>query len=219
MTRSPPAAPRSAPDRERPHRIRPPRPSLPRAPRVNDAAADPGPPRAPHAGIAPRHGRIARAAGLFAALLIPGLAAAQSCQSIDGIPVTYNVDFSVLQGILDANCSGCHSSGSGSGNFLIRFDVVRQQLLGPPPENGQPASSTYPGFRRVVPGRPELSLFWLKLNCNIGPGGQMPIGGSLSLAEQALFHDWIRGGAIMRGDGITDPGTDRRFVDDFEAYR
>jgi hypothetical protein len=163
------------------------------------------------------------AIGLVAvALAGPREASAQaSCTSLDGIPVTYNVQFGVLQGILDANCQGCHTSGSGDGGFLVNFDVVREELLGPPPENGAPASNTYPTFRRVVPGRPDLSLVFLKLNCSGGPSGsQMPLGsGSLTLEEQALFFDWIRGGAIMQGDGAGDPGSDRRFGDDFEAYR
>jgi hypothetical protein len=160
------------------------------------------------------------AIGLIA-LTGPRDASAQaSCTSLEGIPVTYNVQFGALQGILDANCQGCHTSGSGSGGFLINFDVVREEMLGPLPENGASASGTYPGFRRVVPGRPDLSLFFLKLNCSGGPSGnQMPIGNSLTLEEQALFFDWIRGGAIMQGDGAGDPGSDRRFVDDFEAYR
>lgn len=166
--------------------------------------------------------RSLQALMLLVFLPIAGIqgAAAQSCTSIDGIPVTYNVQFGVLQGILDTNCQGCHTNGQGSGGFLINFDVVRTEMLGPLPENGAPASSTYPSFRRVVPGRPDLSLVYLKLSCSGGPSGnQMPPGGSLTPAELALFYDWIRGGAIMPGDGAGDPGSDRRFVDDFEAYR
>lgn len=156
----------------------------------------------------------------------PREAAAQgSCTSLDGIPVTYNVSFGVLQDILDLNCQGCHTTGTGDGGFLVNFDQVREKMLGPPPENGAPASSNYPGFRRVVPGRPDLSLVFLKLNCDGAPaqsggtGGRMPLGGSLTIEEQALFYDWIRGGAIFPGDGAGDPGSDRRFVDNFEAYR
>ncbi len=195
---------------------------------VIPAAQNPSAPGA-HRAIAPRRvlGRLGSgqllalsAAGLIALAVPPKVAAQGNCTSLTGIPVTYNVQFSVLQGIFNANCQGCHTGGSGSGGFLVNPDVVRLHLLGPPPENGAPASVNYPGFRRVVPGRPESSLLFLKLNCDGGPSGlRMPPGSPLTVAEQALFFDWIRGGAVMQGDGVNDPGSDRRFLDDFEPYR
>ena len=51
------------------------------------------------------------------------------------------------------------------------------------------------GLKRVVPGDPDKSLFYLKLDINAPCGQQMPIGGVLTPKTVTRIRDWIAMGA------------------------
>lgn len=137
-----------------------------------------------------------------------------SCDSIANEPISVHLTWEGdIQGIVDNVCESCHINNS-SGNLSLRFDVVRNNLLGPN-ETGQQANG-YPDYKRVVPGDPISSLLFRKLNCdNPTPplnGGRMPATGALPTDFQALIHDWIALGAIFAQG-------DRSFVGNFETIR
>ena len=104
---------------------------------------------------------------------------------------------------------------SGSG-MNVAPENVRLAWLGSD-ETGQ-ASLNFPSWKRIVPGRPALSLVYQRIHCDDSPPGRMPPGhpgGAVDpqfLQLQALVHDWIALGAIM-------VDTDRRFAGDFETLR
>ncbi len=117
---------------------------------------------------------------------------ASGCTNLDTIPVQFTIDYqSAIQGIFDNHCIECHSGdppfpggldlGAGS-SWSHLFDMP---------------SAQDPGFVRVAPNRPSLSLLFLKVNCDMpGVGVRMPLGRpSLQDDEQALILDWIAGGA------------------------
>jgi hypothetical protein len=114
------------------------------------------------------------------------------CSNLDAVPVQFTIDYqSAIQGIFDNHCIECHAGkpplpadldlgAGGSWSHLINV-----------------SSAQDPSFTRVVPNRPELSLLFLKVNCDTpGLGHRMPFGAvPLQPEEQALILDWIAGGA------------------------
>jgi len=52
------------------------------------------------------------------------------------------------------------------------------------------------GLSLVVPGNPEMSLLYRKLNDMPPCGSRMPPTGSLSVEEIARFRTWIANGAL-----------------------
>ena len=62
-----------------------------------------------------------------------------------------------------------------------------------------------PELTYVIPGHPERSLLFQKVNCDTPPEGtRMPFNnyaGGLSVEQQALIYDWIAAGAPV---GTTD---------------
>lgn len=146
---------------------------------------------------------------------------AEGCAALGAVPVREGAEYYAdLAPLLAEHCGGCHITLS-LGGFNLADDQARLALLGAD-ESG--AAAGYPGWRRVVPGDPAASLVFLRVNCaNAGTPGAiippMPPGAvPAPLALQAMVHDWIAAGAIMRGMGPAQQ-TDLRFRTGFEALR
>lgn len=141
----------------------------------------------------------------------------QECTRIADIPVSYTISYgAAIQGLFDdyatnggsAGCVDCHFTPppAPSGQLDLSPGLSWQHLVGVP-------SALDPSIDYVVPGRPDLSLLFRKVNCEVpGVGARMPLdgyGGGLSAGQQALIYDWIANGAA--------PGTsDTLFRDAFE---
>lgn len=142
------------------------------------------------------------------------------CDALDAEPIHAQVDFATqIQPLIQQRCAPCHIDIS-SGGMNLRAERVKASLLGPD-QTGAP--SGYPGFLRVTPGDPQASLIFLRLNCaNAGsdanPIPRMPPSGHTGTDLQALMHDWIALGAIMRGD-TPETTTDRIFLGRFDPIR
>jgi hypothetical protein len=161
---------------------------------------------------------------VFAAAVLASTLARGQCDDITTIPARYDIVFETeIQPLIGGSagspvtpyCENCHVLSSSGGLNMAPADI-RLAWLGAD-ENGQ-ESLNFPPWRRIVPGRPELSLVYQRMHCDDAPPGRMPPGhpgGAVDpqfLQMQALVHDWIALGAIMAG-------TDRRFVGDFESLR
>lgn len=108
-----------------------------------------------------------------------------------------------VQGLFDdfatnggsAGCVDCHFAPPPmpSGALDLSAGVSWGHLVGVP--SGEDPSILY-----VVPGRPEDSLLFRKVNCDDpGVGARMPLdgyGGGLLPEQQALIYDWIANGAL-----------------------
>lgn len=118
--------------------------------------------------------------------------AGNNCDDLSAISETPYVDFtSQIQPIFDSRCSGCHTNGGNSGGLMLDSGVAYHALLNAPATDGTTQKD------RVEPGDAEQSFLFEKLNCANPVGGtRMPLGGSLSLTDQALFRDWINQGAL-----------------------
>ena len=92
-----------------------------------------------------------------------------------------------VQPIWNANCTGCHGAG-GNGGLDLRASAGPAALV-------NVAASSYAGSR-VVPGDPQSSVLYLKLEGDPSAGQRMPQGGALSTAELTIIHDWIVAGAL-----------------------
>ena len=140
-----------------------------------------------------------------------------SCTRIADIPPNYEIAYgAAMQGLFDdyatnggsAGCVDCHFAPppQPSGGLDLSLGVSWGHLVGVP-------SAADPSQVYVVPGRPEQSLLFLKVNCDEpGVGARMPFngyGGGLLPEQQALIYDWIANGAL--------PGTSTTvFRDGFE---
>jgi hypothetical protein len=120
--------------------------------------------------------------------------AADMCDSIDAVPVTFTVSYqSAIQGIFNANCVACHTNTADSpppADLSLDPGLSWSQIV-------NHSSSQDVSLTRVVPNRPDISLLYHKVNCALPDiGARMPYGGPyLSVEDQALIHDWIAGGA------------------------
>ena len=149
---------------------------------------------------------------LVAAVFLAGLScpllAASGCDSIAGIPITWNIDYSNdIQPIFNNRCSNCHVKSGGNPEAGLDLDpgASWDALVNVP-------SQEQLGRLLVVPGQPLDSVLFEKINCTTPNAGmRMPRGRTpLPLAEQALIFDWI-----MLGAPSTQ--TDAIFLDGFEA--
>jgi hypothetical protein len=92
------------------------------------------------------------------------------------------------------SCSNpaCHGAGLAGVNFATK-EAAWATLV------GQPSNPMYEcaklGKQRVVPGDPDNSLLYLKLDINSPCGQQMPPGGSLSDTARERVREWILNGA------------------------
>lgn len=165
-----------------------------------------------------------RAAALGASVIADTAAAASphavNCDALNAEPIHTQIDFATqIQPLIEQRCAPCHIDIS-SGGMNLRAERVKTSLLGTD-ETGAP--SGYPGFLRVKPGDPGASLIFLRLNCeNAGsaanPIPRMPPAGHTGTDLQALMHDWIALGAILRGDA-PETTTDRIFLGRFDPIR
>jgi hypothetical protein len=97
--------------------------------------------------------------------------------------------------ILPFYCGGCHFGVTAMGGFTVSYENVTGAV-----------SSAHAGCpnldaskRRVVPGKPDSSLLYIKISVANPPGacgGHMPyMGTTLSAQNLQEIHDWIAQGA------------------------
>lgn len=160
-------------------------------------------------------------AGSLACLALATASTPSGCTDISAVPPIYSgIEYgAAIQGLFDnfltngssAGCADCHTSADGgapSGDLDLTSGISWGQLV-------NHASSQDPGLIRVVPGRPEASLLFQKINCDTpAVGARMPYGfpaGTLSPEQQALIYDWIAEGApVGTTDGVFRNGFDIR---------
>jgi hypothetical protein len=102
-----------------------------------------------------------------------------------------------IENLLIQNCGGCHYAAPGvnvQGGFSFSYANVTGVTNGHPGCTALDASK-----RRVVPGKPDNSLLWIKAFMDSPPsgcGGHMPFQGSrLSDATLGYLKAWILAGA------------------------
>ncbi|TCO41769.1 hypothetical protein [Dokdonella fugitiva] len=149
--------------------------------------------------------RILIAAGLVFGGASQGIAGApEGCTRIADIAPNYAITYgAAIQGLFDdyatnggsAGCVDCHFAPPPmpSAGLDLSAGASWGHLVGVP-------SSADENVFYVVPGRPEESLLFRKVNCDTpGIGARMPLdnyGGGLQPEQQALIYDWIANGAL-----------------------
>ena len=129
----------------------------------------------------------------------------------DGASAGVSTSFARLQTqVLELSCgfSACHTPGNTSNSGLVLTGAgVYQSLVNAPAT--QPIAKA-DGLRRVVPGKPDSSLLWHKVNGFANGhhardyGAAMPYGGQPLPAGQIEFiRQWIAGGASRTSDDIS----------------
>ncbi len=118
------------------------------------------------------------------------------CADLTGVAPVPNVRFEqdVLPIIEDAlwGCTGCH--GNLGGLALNVGTATHQNLFCADTQSSVPQ----PAAKRVVPGAPEQSWFYLRVACDDvdDPSFRMPRSGTpLASAELRVLYDWILQGA------------------------
>ena len=127
----------------------------------------------------------------YYSLVLLILASLQSCYKdvgpIEGegdVPaegISYSQD---VQPIYDQNCIDCHP---GSGNLDLTADNSYAETV-------NVSASGYSGIL-VVPGDPEASVLYKKIDGSGAYGSNMPVGGSLSQTQINTIKQWIEEGA------------------------
>jgi hypothetical protein len=102
-----------------------------------------------------------------------------------------------IENLLVQNCGGCHYAAPGvnvQGGFSFSYANLTGVTNGHPSCVGLDASK-----RRIVPGKPDNSLLWIKAYDDSPPsgcGGHMPFMGSrLTMANLCYIRAWIVAGA------------------------
>lgn len=90
--------------------------------------------------------------------------------------------------VFAANCTGCHSGGSPSGNLDLSTDP-HGELVGVAAQAGSSVQAT-----RVVANNTGGSELWSRVSSGTA-GYQMPPGGGLSASDEGAIEDWINSGA------------------------
>ncbi len=94
--------------------------------------------------------------------------------------------------VLMNRCAICHLKEDRHGYLVIDEENAYAGLVNIP-------SYTLPSMKRIEPGQPDKSYFWLKITDQHlavgGKGWEMPYMSSLSDAEIQQIHDWIMNGA------------------------
>ena len=152
-----------------------------------------------------------------------GASTPSGCTSIQNVPPTYSgIGYNAaIQGLFDnfltngstAGCVDCHfaMNMNPSGHLDLTAGVSWSHLVNVP--SAEDASILY-----VVPGSPEQSLLFQKVNCTTPASGvRMPYQGypdgstTLTVEQQAMIYDWIAEGApVGTTDGIFRNGFDIR---------
>ncbi|MBN8480538.1 MAG: hypothetical protein J0L88_02985 [Xanthomonadales bacterium] len=148
---------------------------------------------------------------LFGAALcvfVPLAASAQpsGCTSIASVPITWNIDYANdIQTIFSTRCANCHVDHAGNPQAGLDLDPKwsYENLVGTPSGSGEIL---------VVPGNPQASVLFQKINCDTPVAGlRMPrLRPALPLAEQALIYDWIMLGAPRISDTMFASGFEPR---------
>jgi len=134
------------------------------------------------------------------------------CTSIASIPVTRAIQYgAAIQTIfinysgIGAGCADCHTTNMGAQFPSGGLDLDPIDSPSPYVNLINMPSFDDPDLIYVVPGHPEQSLLFQKVNCDAPPvGTRMPFNnyaGGLSAEQQALIYDWIAAGAPV---GTTD---------------
>lgn len=105
---------------------------------------------------------------------------------LSGQAYTPGVEFSTIQAIFSANCTGCHTATTSNNGGL---DLTSGNSFG---ELVDQPSLFVPGLKLVEPGSPSRSYLFEKIN-SAAPqqGARMRPTDAMSLADQALIRDWI----------------------------
>jgi len=134
------------------------------------------------------------------------------CTSIAAIPVAQSIQYgAAIQTIfinysgVGAGCADCHTSAMGTVFPAGGLDLDPVDSPSPYVNLINMPSFDAPDLTYVIPGHPEQSLLFQKVNCDTPPEGtRMPFNnyaGGLSVEQQALIYDWIAAGAPV---GTTD---------------
>ena len=162
---------------------------------------------------------LALTASVEAVLLTGDRAFGQSlsgCTSIADVPPIYSgIQYgAAIQGLFDdfdgngSGCNMCHFTPppTPSGHLNLDDGFSWKNLVDVP-------ANEDPTLTYVVPGHPEQSLLFQKINCDSPPvGARMPYGyPALTPEQQALIWDWIAAGApVGTTDGVFRDGFDLR---------
>lgn len=138
---------------------------------------------------------VLAAAGLVFSSTVGGWQASPfigQCDSLDSVPMLQHVTYGQIQAIFNTRCANCHVDHAGNPQSDLDLDpgVSWFYLV-------DQISSQDPSQIRVVPGSPDTSLLFHKVNCDVQDiGVRMPrLRIPIPLAEQALIYDWILAGA------------------------
>lgn len=97
--------------------------------------------------------------------------------------------------LLKLRCGGCHFGGNVQGGFAVSYTAVMAHVSAATSN----CSSLDATKSRIVPGKPENSLIYIKTFGTSPPsgcGGHMPyMGTSLTTDQQMDLQDWILQGA------------------------
>lgn len=129
---------------------------------------------------------------IVALLIAAATAGTLTCDALDFVEPVPAVDFAgEVQPLFSENfCTACHGA---SGGLSLSPERAYEELFCHPTETaGMP-----PDARRVVPGNPERSWLFLRINCDApsDAGFRMPVGGLMPTSQQGLLRDWIAQGA------------------------
>jgi hypothetical protein len=80
--------------------------------------------------------------------------------------------------------SSCHDSESSTGGLILYPNVAYSQIVGVVPQNVTAAND---GLERIMPGDPDLSFLYRKINHDLDPG----YGDPMPLSEPQLSSDLI----------------------------
>jgi len=104
---------------------------------------------------------------------------------VDNSQATENVSFTNdIQPIFEQNCIACHPN---SGNLDLTAANAYNQLVN--------VNASGYSAKRVVPGDPEHSVLYKKIDGSNAYGNNMPLGSSLSAAQISTIKQWITEGA------------------------
>jgi len=124
---------------------------------------------------------------------VSGLLGDMECDDLSTTLQDFSVDFETeVQPIFTGGCANCHVQSPFPDGGL-RLDPGKAYF-----ELVNVASAQNPNIMRVLPGRADLSLLFLKVNCNAPPVGvRMPLERTnLTPQDQARILDWINQGAL-----------------------
>ena len=105
---------------------------------------------------------------------------------------------SIQDEIFTGSCAlqSCHSTASLAGDLILEPGRSHEQLVGPMAFQSEAAGE---GLARVVPGDPDASFLWIRLQVDTDPryGPLMPQGSTegLDADELAAIETWIVKGA------------------------